>query len=98
VRGNKKGKKVKVLLHKGEKVVAQRNNNKATKAMKKAGMKTRTSGRGAKSMVPKVPMNRLRNLAKGGSVFRTGLYVLRVGQRVVPKNKVNSFNKAMKRV
>ena len=97
VRGAKKGKKVKVLLHKGEKVVAQKNNMKATKAMKKAGMKTRNNGKGAKAMVPKVPMNRLRNMAKGGSVMRTGLYVVRVGQRVIPKNKINAFRKAMKK-
>ena len=97
VRGAKKGKKVKVLLHKGEKVVAQKNNMKATKAMKKAGMKTRNSGKGAKAMVPRIPMNRLRNMAKGGSVMRTGLYVVRVGQRVIPKNKINAFRKAMKK-
>lgn len=84
-------------LHKGEKVVAKRSVPKVTKAMQKDGMRVRHKGAAAVKKVPFVPLSKLRNIGNGGAVLKTGLHVLKAGQRVIPASKVAKAKKAIKK-
>ena len=84
-------------LHKGEKVVAKRSVPKVTKAMQKDGMRVRHKGAAAVKKVPFVPLSKLRNMGNGGAVLKTGLHVLKAGQRVIPASKVPRARKAIKK-
>jgi len=84
-------------LHKGEKVVAKRSVPKVTKAMRKDGMRVRHRGAAAVKKVPFVPLSKLRNMGNGGAVLKTGLHVLKAGQRVIPTTKVPRARKAIRK-
>ncbi len=84
-------------LHKGEKVVAKRSVPKVTKAMQKDGMRVRHKGAAAVKKVPFVPLSKLRKMGNGGAVLKTGLHVLKAGQRVIPASKVAKAKKAIKK-
>lgn len=84
-------------LHKGEKVVAKRSVSKVTKAMQKDGMRVRHKGPGGVRKVPFVPLSKLRKMGNGGAVLKTGLHVLKAGQRVIPTTKVPRARKAIKK-
>lgn len=83
-------------LHKGEKVVSKRSVPKVTKAMQKAGMTLRHKGKAAVKKVPFIPMNKIRNMANGGTILKTGLHLLKPGQRVIPASKAAKARKAIK--
>ena len=83
-------------LHKGEKVVSKRSVPKVTRAMKKAGMTLRHKGRAVVKKVPFIPMNKIRNMANGGTVLKNGMHLLKPGQRVIPASKVAKARKAIK--
>ncbi len=84
-------------LHKHEKVLRARSVPKATKAMQKAGMRVRHKGAAAVKKVPFVPLSKLRKMGNGGTVLKTGLHVLKAGQRVIPASKVAKAKKAIKK-
>lgn len=84
-------------LHKGEKVVSKRSVPKVTKAMRKAGMRVRHKGKAAVKKVPFVPLLKLRKMGKGGAVLKTGVHVLKPGQRIVPASKVTKAKAAIKK-
>ena len=84
-------------LHKGEKVVAKRSVPKVTKAMQKGGMRVRHKGAAAVKKVPFVALSKLRKMGNGGTVLKTGLHVLKAGQRVIPAAKVAKAKKAIKK-
>ncbi len=84
-------------LHKGEKVVSKRSVPKVTKAMQKAGMTLRHKGRAAVKKVPFIPMNKIRNMANGGTVLKTGLHILKPGQRIIPASKATKAKVAIKK-
>ena len=84
-------------LHKGEKVVAKRSVPKVTKAMQKDGMRVRHKGEAAVKKVPFVALSKLRKMGNGGAVLKTGLHVLKAGQRVIPASKVAKAKKAIKK-
>ena len=83
-------------LHRGEKVVSKRSVPKVTRAMKKAGMTLRHKGRAAVKKVPFIPMNKIRNMANGGTVLKDGMHLLKPGQRVIPASKAAKARKAIK--
>lgn len=84
-------------LHKGEKVVSKRSVPKVTKAMKKAGMRVRHKGKATVKKVPFVPLSKLRKMGKGGTVLKTGVHVLKPGQRIIPASKATKAKAAIKK-
>tara|TARA_R110002074_G_C12269469_1_gene642005 strand:- start:95 stop:709 length:615 start_codon:yes stop_codon:yes gene_type:complete len=84
-------------LHRGERVVAKRSVPNVTRAMKKGGMRVRHKGAAAVKKVPFVALSKLRKMGNGGAVLKTGLHVLKAGQRVIPASKVAKAKKAIKK-
>jgi len=84
-------------LHKGEKVVSKRSVPKVTKAMQKAGMTLRHKGKAGAKKVPFVPLSKLRKMGNGGAVLKTGVHVLKPGQRIIPASKATKAKAAIKK-